>query len=413
MTKVLDASAADVPASRLRTRAEAETYVASVCFKHGPPRLLGIELEWTVHHRDDPRRPLDSERLLDALGPHAPHSLAPHSPQQALPHGSALTLEPGGQVEVSSLPADSMRTLFDAVSADARYVGNLLARHGLILGEQGTDPWREPRRILDVPRYSAMECAFDRIGLDGRLMMCSTAGVQVCLDMGEPNRVAARWAALHALGPVMMATFANSPSLFGTATGWSSTRTRALMRTDPPRMRPGPITSDPAASWARRVLDTSLVCVRREEGDWTAPNGLTFAEWIEGGGPRPPTLDDLDYHLTTMFPPVRPRGYFEVRYLDSQIGDTWRLPAAALIALFRDESTVDELLERTSPVVGRWTHAARHGLNDATLARAARAVFDLACRNLEHTDTPDGLAAELDETVDRKLAAERQKGAGA
>lgn len=200
----------EIPNSRIRTRADAEAYVASVCFKHGPPRLLGVELEWTVHHADDPRRPLDADVLIRALGPHAPNSLVPDSPQRPLPNGSALTVEPGGQVEVSSLPAHSMHSLFDTVAADAEHVRRRLAGADLVLGEQGTDPWRTPHRLLNVPRYAAMECAFDRIGIGGRLMMCSTAGVQVCVDAGEPHRVAARWAALHALGPVFIAAFANS-----------------------------------------------------------------------------------------------------------------------------------------------------------------------------------------------------------
>ncbi|GAA0536430.1 glutamate--cysteine ligase EgtA [Saccharopolyspora subtropica] len=389
----------------MRTRAEAEAYVASVCFKHGPPELAGVELEWTVHHADDPGRPLDAAALIAALGPHAPRSLVPDSPHRRLPNGSVLTVEPGGQVEVSSLPTPSMRSLFSVVEADAAYVARRLRTAGLVLGDQGTDPLRFPRRILQVPRYAAMETAFDRIGLDGRLMMCSTAGVQVCLDAGEAHRVAARWNALHALGPVMLATFANSPMLFGECTGWVSTRTRALLRTDPPRTRPGPVTEDPPRSWARRVLDTSLVCLRRDNGDWTAPTGISFAEWIHGALPNPPTRDDLDYHLSTVFPPVRPRGYLEVRYLDAQPGTDWMLPAGALIALFRDESTVDEVLELTVPARGRWVQAARHGLLDRALARCARDVFELACRRLEQPDSPAELPGRLADHVARRLAA--------
>ncbi|WP_395474219.1 glutamate-cysteine ligase family protein [Saccharopolyspora spinosa] len=398
-----DPAAADFPSSRVRTRAEAEAYVASVCFKHGPPRLLGVELEWTVHHSDDPTRTLDPATLIAALGPHAPRSLVPDSPRRKLPNGSVLTVEPGGQVEVSSLPTTSMRSLFEVVAADAEYVERRLRAAGLVLGDQGTDPWRYPNRILQVPRYAAMETAFDRIGLDGRLMMCSTAGVQVCLDAGEPDRVAARWAALHALGPVMMAMFANSPMLFGERTGWVSTRTRALLRTDPPRTRPGPITVDPAA--AKRVLDTAIVCQRRDNGDWTAPSGVSFAEWIHGALPDRPTRDDLDYHLSTVFPPVRPRGYFEVRYLDAQPGQDWMLPAGALIALFREESTVDKVLSVASPAVGRWVHAARHGLRDRALARTARDVFGLACRHLQDLDSPPGLPDRLADFVAKRLAA--------
>lgn len=405
VTVSIDSAADEFPTSRVRTRAEAEAYVASVCFKHGPPRLLGIELEWTVHHAEDPRKPLDAGALIDALGAHAPPSLVPQSVHEPLPNGSALTVEPGGQVEISSPPAPSLCSLFDAVAADADYVRALVERVGLVLGVEGTDPWRRPQRILDVPRYAAMENSFDRIGIDGRLMMCSTAGVQVCLDMGEEHRVASRWAALHALGPVMMAMFANSPSLFGEPTGWMSTRTRALLRTDPQRMRPGPITADPAASWAKRVLDTSLVCLRREHSDWTVPGGISFADWIQGALSAPPTRDDLDYHLTTVFPPVRPRGYFEVRYLDAQAGQDWMLPAAALIALFRDESTVDEVLELASPAVGRWVHAARHGLSDPALARSARDIFALAERCLRHPDTPNGLAEKLAAEVEYRLGA--------
>ena len=405
MTLSIDADAGEYPSSQLRTRADAEAYVAKVCFKHGPPRLLGVELEWTVHHDDDPRRPLDPEVLSDALGPHTPTSLVADSPHLPLPAGSALTLEPGGQVEISSAPAESPRALLDAVAADADHVQELLAARGLVVGEQGTDPWRVPRRLLRVPRYAAMEAAFDRIGIDGRLMMCSTAGIQVCLDAGESHRVVPRWTALHALGPVMLATFANSARLFGATTGWASARQRALLRTDPPRTRPGPVTADPCSGWARRILDTPLVCLRRDGDDWRAPSGLSFADWIGGGGPHPPTVEDLDYHMSTMFTPVRPRGYFEVRYLDAQPGAEWALPASAIIALFQDESTVDEVLELASPAVGRWMHAARSGLADPALARTARAVFDLACRALERTDLSDELAGRLAEAVDKRLAA--------
>jgi glutamate--cysteine ligase len=397
-----DPATGEFPTSRVRTRAEAEAYVASVCFKHGPPRLLGVELEWTVHHRSDPGRALDAATLITALGPHAPRSLVPDSPQQPLPNGSVLTVEPGGQVEISSLPTTSLRSLLSVVAADADHLHRLLDRADLALGDSGTDPYRHPNRILRVPRYQAMETAFDRIGLDGRLMMCSTAGVQVCLDAGEPDRIAARWNALHALGPVMIAAFANSPRLFGEETGWASTRTRVLLDTDPPRTRPGPTKGDPVSGWARRMLDLAVVCRRREGEDWSAPSGLSFAEWIHGGLPEPPTREDLDYHLTTVFPPVRAHGYLEVRYLDAQSGTDWMLPTAALAALFGDESIVDKVAVMAAPAAGRWVHAARFGLADPVLARCARDIFDLACRLLGGTG--DGLSDRLAEHIARRLS---------
>jgi glutamate--cysteine ligase len=190
-------------------RAAAERYVAKVCFKTGPPSKVGVELEWTVHHRDDPSRPLDPASLVAALGRHAPATLVPDSPHVPLPQGGVLTVEPGGQVEISAPPSDSPATLFSAATAETAYLQALLASAGLVLGDEACDPHRPARRILDTPRYAAMERAYDRAGPHGRVMMGGTASAQVCLDIGAPERFAARWQAVHAVGPALLATFAN------------------------------------------------------------------------------------------------------------------------------------------------------------------------------------------------------------
>src|ERR1700742_4605752 len=115
-----------------------------------------------------------------------------------------------------------------------------------------------------------METAFDRIGPMGRAMMCSTAAVQVCLDAGTATEVAQRWAALHDLGPVLLAAFANSPWLAGRATGWGSSR--APVRTVPSPVRAGRDADwDPATDWARRAVDTPLLCLRRNGVSWEVP----------------------------------------------------------------------------------------------------------------------------------------------
>ncbi len=178
-------------------RAAAEHYVAKICFKTGPPRKIGVELEWTVHHRDDPSRPLEAATLVAALGRHAPATLQPDSSHVPLPHGGVLTVEPGGQVEISTPPSDSPATLFSAVAADTAYLQALLASAGLVLGDEACDPHRAARRILHTPRYAAMERAYDRRGRHGRIMMGGTASAQVCLDAGTPERFATRWRAVR------------------------------------------------------------------------------------------------------------------------------------------------------------------------------------------------------------------------
>lgn len=388
----------------LRDRAEAEAYVASVCFKHGPPLRLGAELEWVVQHVGNPHRPLQPAHLAEVLGPHAPPSLRPDSPQLPLPHGSIVTVEPGGQLEISSPPRASLTELIDTVDGDAVALSDLLHPAGLLLTGRASDPCRPPVRILDIPRYAAMEAAFDSVGPMGRVMMCSTAAVQVCLDAGTTSEVHDRWAALHELGPVLLAAFANSPWLAGRPTGWVSSRMRAWFALDPVRTRPYPLAGDPALDWARRALDTPLLCQRRPGSSrWDVPRGITFADWLGGALPGRPDTADLDYHLTTLFPPVRPRGYLEVRYLDAQPAGEWVVPVTVVAALLADPVTTAQARVACAPAAGHWFRAARVGLRDPVLAAAAADVFDLACRRLATVGAPAEVCTIVQEITERRV----------
>jgi len=390
----------------LRSRAEAEAYVASVCFKHGPPRLVGVEIEWVLRAGGPP----DLGDLLAALGPHAPTSLVPASPAAPLPGGSLVTVEPGGQVELASPPLAELRTLTATVEADAAHLHRLLAARGLTPEPRAAEPCRPALRLVQLPRYRAMERAFDRHGAFGRSGMTSTSAVQVALDAGEPDQVSSRWAALHELGPVLLAAFANSPALHGRSTGWRSSRFAAWLAADHARtVPPTPAEldrADPAQTWAERVVGTPLLCVRGP-GEWTTPVGVTFADWIGGALPGTPTTEDLEYHISTLFPPVRPRGFLEVRYVDGQQGGDWALPVAVLAALTARPETVDRVRELCAPVRARWLVACRLGLADPELARAARAVFALACEALAALDPPPALAERLAAVTEGRIAAGR------
>lgn len=404
----------------LRSRAEAEAYVASVCFKHGPPRLVGVELEWMLYRPEAPDAPVELDTLRAALGPHAPVSLDPSSPALPLPGGCDVTVEPGGQIEIAGPPLPDLGSLLRDVTRDSDRLLALLAAHGLRPHSRAADPVRPARRLLDLPRYRAMECVFDRIGPHGRSGMCSTSAVQVCLDAGTADTVADRWDALHALGPVLVAAFANSPVLHGRATGWKSSRMACWLSLDPARTAPPAPSADPAQGWAVRVLSTDLLCVRGE-GSWEVPPRVTFADWIDGAAhgrldgvlSRPPTTADLDYHVSTMFPPVRPHGHLEVRYVDGQDGRDWALPAAVLLALTTDAAVLDRVREACEPVREQWVTASRDGLADPALARAAATVFPMACEVLRRsadasrgTDLawgPSELVARLEEVTEQRV----------
>ncbi|WBB87292.1 ergothioneine biosynthesis glutamate--cysteine ligase EgtA [Micromonospora sp. WMMC264] len=387
----------------------ARGHLARICFKTGPPTLVGVELEWTVHDAADPARPVDRERLRRALGRHSPVTLDPTSPADELRRASAVTVEPGGQLEISAAPRPTVGALVLATEADVAELRARLDAAGLVLGRSGIDPWRLPRPVVETPRYRAMRCAFDRRGPAGRAMMYSTAGLQVCLDAGEPEHLAQRWAAAHAVGPPLLAAFATADRHAGRATGWASARMATWLAIDPARTRPvwSPerADEDPVAAWTGYALAAPLLCVRGDGPDWTAPPDVTFADWLAGALPRPPTTDDLEYHVSTLFPPVRPRGYLELRYLDAQPGAAWTVPLAVLAALFADPATTRDALAAAAPVADRWRAAARCGLAERPLATAAAALFDLALTALPRLDLPPAIHEETHREIRRRRAA--------
>ncbi|MBB1256166.1 ergothioneine biosynthesis glutamate--cysteine ligase EgtA, partial [Streptomyces sp. OF3] len=214
------------------SEAAAEDYIGGICFKTGPPRRVGVELEWLVRDRGDPTACVPPERLEAALAP----LFAPG----ALPGGGRLTWEPGGQLELSSAPGDSVAHCLALTSADLALVRRVLGEEaGAVLYGRGLDPYRSPGRVLDTPRYRAMEAYFDRGGPWGRVMMRATAALQVSLDAGDdsdgPTGFRHRWTLAHRLGPVLVAAFANSPVWQQRPTGWMSTRQSIWARMDPPR----------------------------------------------------------------------------------------------------------------------------------------------------------------------------------
>ncbi|MFI8946166.1 ergothioneine biosynthesis glutamate--cysteine ligase EgtA [Streptomyces sp. NPDC053750] len=366
------------------TEAEVEALVHGICFKTGPPRRLGVEVEWLVHELRAPRLPVSPERL-EAL----------YSALRTVPLTSPLTVEPGGQLELSSLPATSLMECIGTVAADLDAVRAVLREDGLALVGLGHDPWHAPRRFLRQPRYDAMEACLDRTGPAGRFMMCTSASVQVCLDAGyeEPGPLGhvRRWWLAHQLGAVLLAAFANSPLACGRPTGWRSTRQLRWTGIGTGRAGGPPLDADPRGTWTRHVLDAPVMCVRRDDGaPWDVPEGLTFRDWTRNRAPRPPTREDLDYHLTTLFPPVRPRGHLELRMIDAQPGDDgWMVPLAVTAALFDDPEATETAYRAVKPLAERtlgrpaphnplYRDAARDALTDPELREAAVTCFTAA-----------------------------------
>ena len=134
---------------------------------------------------------------------------------------------------------------------------------------------------------------------------------------------------------------------------------------------------------------------------------LTFGEWVDHGHPLGfPTLDDLDYHLTTLFPPVRPRGWLELRMVDSLPQPWWRVPVAVAAALVYDAEAGEAAAQAAWDTADLWVRGVplragpprpgrrRPGLLPDRPGGAARAWA-------RATDTLDAVAEYLDRYVDR------------
>lgn len=372
MTLPMSSRPADPPGDAFASAEDAAEYIGAHCLHPGPVGRVGLEIEAHCFDLADPgRRPGWDE--LSALIAEVP----------ALPGGSRITVEPGGAVELSGPPADGPLAAIEAMAADRAALRTAFGRRGFGLVLLGTDPLRPTHRVNPGPRYRAMEQFFTASGTAeaGAAMMTATASVQVNLDAGPREGWAQRVRLAHALGPTMIAITANSPMLRSQFTGWRSTRQWVWGQLDSARC--GPILGaddDPAADWARYALRAPVMLVHAPEAI-AVTNWVPFADWADGRavlGGRRPTESDLDYHLTTLFPPVRPRRWLEIRYLDSVSDTLWPAVVFMLTTLLDDPAAAEIATAATEPVAGAWDRAARLGLADRHLHAAARTCVAVA-----------------------------------
>jgi len=347
---------------RSLTLGAARDHVLQRCFAPCGADLIGLETEWLVVARDDPTAHVPFTQVQTATARAHP-----------LPSESKVTYEPGGQLELSGLPVATVGAACEAMYTDMVAVERALVTERLTLVGEGMDPGRPPQRVLHTPRYAAMEAYFEGDGPDGKRMMASTAALQVNVGLGDGDGCAEeRWLLAHALGPTLVATFANSPLRAGRATGWKSSRLATWWQIDPTRTAPVSLGGGVAA-WATYALNARVMFIR-DSADRYIPldRPLSFDRWIvEGHELGYPTVDDLDYHLTTLFPPVRPRGWLEFRYLDALPDPWWRVAATVVAALLLDDAAKAAAFRATEGTEDLWLAAARWGLEHPALATAA------------------------------------------
>jgi glutamate--cysteine ligase len=367
--EVDDAQPSDADTAELTSAFSAAQHIGQSCLVDGPVGRVGLEVEAHCFDLADPMRRPGWAELTDTIADVPP-----------LPGGSAITVEPGGAVELSGPPMDEPLKAIAAMTADRAVLRSSFAEAGLGLVLLGADALRPAKRVNPGDRYKAMEEFFiaSQTGDAGAAMMTSTASIQVNLDAGPRDGWADRVRLAHALGPTMIAIAANSPLLAGQFTGWASTRQLVWSQLDSARCGPilGVNGDDPASEWARYAMKAPVMLVHPTPEMDAVPitDWVPFADWADGlvllGGRRP-TQADLDYHLTTLFPPVRPRRWLEIRYLDSLPDTVWPAVVFTLVTLLDDPVAADIAAEATEAVATAWDRAAQMGLGDRRLHEAA------------------------------------------
>jgi len=358
-----------------------------------PDHQVGVELEWITVDLADPTRPAPADAVQQACAAIG-----------ALPNASRITVEPGGQLELSSAPR-LLSGICDAMSADAAAFGAVLARAGVGLVSIGLEPGPRRGRTVHSPRYDAMEAYFDASGPAGRTMMCSTAATQVNLGLGDRDDLEHRWHFAHDLAPVLAAAFANSP--FGTErpSGQRSTRLATWLDIDRGRTSPADCANGSGCrvAWADYALAANVMLVRSDDGSAEPVlTPLAFGDWLDRGHAIGwPTADDLEYHLTTLFPPVRPRGWLELRMLDALPAPWWRVATAVAAILVHQNGFEPRVTDAVHQARDLWREAARDGLSNRTLADAACACFSAALERMPDSGVDRVTVDATIEYVDR------------
>jgi glutamate--cysteine ligase len=350
--------------TRTLTAAAARQLIAEWSFPEVSGDRVGVEIEWFSTPSSSPPAVKTLRGILDPVLP--------------LPRGSGLTFEPGGQVELSSAPFVGCDQACEALTADAVVVRGALADHGIGLTAGGLDPARPDRIVTDEQRYVAMKAYFDQGGAAGRRMMSATASVHVNVDAGADHVGRRRWRLAHQLGPTLVAAFADSPIVDGRPSGWMSARMAAWLAIDATRTAPVENGAPPAVSWATYALRANVMFIRTER---FVPLAMPFPfeRWLDEGHELGyPTSDDLAYHLTTLFPPVRPHGWLELRMIDMVPDPWWRVAAAVTTALLYDPEAADTADTVSAAADGLWAEAARSALRHPLLHASARGCFDAA-----------------------------------
>lgn len=291
--------------------------------------------------------------------------------------GASVSLEPGGQLELSGAPLQSVHQTCAEASEHLALVKDVAGPNGVSLFGMGFAPtWmRAEMPMMPKPRYDIMRRYMPKVGGLGLDMMHRTCTVQVNLDFASEADMIRKFRVSLAAQPIATALFANSNLVEGKPSGWASWRARIWMDTDPDRTGLLDFVFEDGFGYERYadyMLDVPMYFARRE-GRYIDAAGQSFRAFLKGELPAlpgsRPRLSDWEDHLSTAFPEVRLKRFLEMRGADA--GPWSRICAlpAFWVGLLYDETSLDDAWE----VVKGWNASERRQLREDAAREGFRA----------------------------------------
>lgn len=278
-------------------------------------------------------------------------------------NGASITLEPGGQFELSGAPLENIHQTCEEVHEHLDQVKGIGAELGTGMLGLGFNPlWRRE----DIPwmpkgRYKIMRAYMPKVGTLGLDMMLRTCTIQANLDYESEADMVKKFRVGLALQPIATALFASSPFVEGKPSGFLSYRSHVWTDTDAARTGDLPFVFEQGFSFERYVdylLDVPMYFVYRD-GKYIDASGQSFRDFMAGKLPalpgQAPTMGDWVDHMTTAFPEVRLKRYLEMRGAD---GGPWRRICAVpalWVGLLYDTAALDAAWD----LVKDWTDEER------------------------------------------------------
>jgi glutamate--cysteine ligase len=290
---------------------------------------------------------------------------------------SSITLEPGGQFELSGAPLEHLHQTCAETGEHLSQLRDVAGKMGISFLGLGMSPlWSlEETPIMPKGRYKIMRAYMAKVGRLGRQMMFRSCTVQTNLDFGSEADMVKKFRVSLALQPIATALFANSPFAEGRLNGFLSYRGHIWTDTDPDRTGMLPWVFEPGMGferYAEYALDVPMYFVYRA-GQYIDASGQSFRAFMDGKLPalpgERPTEKDWEDHLTTIFPEVRLKTYLEMRGADS--GPWSRL--CALPAFWAGILYDDAALEAAWSLVKSWTAEDREALRRSVPVLGLRA----------------------------------------